>query len=193
MASLGPDVLAKAASVRQLRQRARCGARANGRKSSSRRLDVVCATSILFWGAERRVVFDSSMWCKALQNSRKLSFAINPRNCGCFRFPNQGQDALTDEGVRSIIATSQPNLTGFSAIVPAGIERGATLAMRYADEAVIVTNPEVSSVRDSDAFIGMLDSKTVRPRGRTGREACANNRLTRARGTGRNAQHRGYP
>ena len=43
---------------------------------------------------------------------------------------------------------------------PAGIERGATLAMRYADAAIIVTNPEVSSVRDSDRIIGMLDSKT---------------------------------
>ncbi len=43
---------------------------------------------------------------------------------------------------------------------PAGIERGATLAMRFADEAVIVTNPEVSSVRDSDRIIGLLDSKT---------------------------------
>jgi septum site-determining protein MinD len=45
---------------------------------------------------------------------------------------------------------------------PAGIERGAMLAMRYADEAVIVTNPEVSSVRDSDRIIGMLGSKTKR-------------------------------
>jgi septum site-determining protein MinD len=45
---------------------------------------------------------------------------------------------------------------------PAGIERGAQLAMRFADEAVIVTNPEVSSVRDSDRIIGLLDSRTVR-------------------------------
>jgi len=45
---------------------------------------------------------------------------------------------------------------------PAGIERGATLAMRFADEAIIVTNPEVSSVRDSDRIIGILDAKTVR-------------------------------
>jgi len=45
---------------------------------------------------------------------------------------------------------------------PAGIERGALLAMRYADQAVIVTNPEVSLVRDSDRIIGMLDSKTVK-------------------------------
>ena len=45
---------------------------------------------------------------------------------------------------------------------PAGIERGATLAMRHADIAVVVTNPEVSSVRDSDRIIGLLDSKTVK-------------------------------
>jgi septum site-determining protein MinD len=45
---------------------------------------------------------------------------------------------------------------------PAGIERGAQLAMRFADDAVIVTNPEVSSVRDSDRIIGLLDSKTLR-------------------------------
>ena len=45
---------------------------------------------------------------------------------------------------------------------PAGIERGATLAMRHADTAVVVTNPEVSSVRDSDRIIGMLDSKTAK-------------------------------
>jgi septum site-determining protein MinD len=43
---------------------------------------------------------------------------------------------------------------------PAGIERGATLAMRYADSAIVVTNPEISSVRDSDRIIGLLDSKT---------------------------------
>jgi septum site-determining protein MinD len=45
---------------------------------------------------------------------------------------------------------------------PAGIERGATLAMRFADEAIVVTNPEVSSVRDSDRIIGILDAKTVK-------------------------------
>jgi len=45
---------------------------------------------------------------------------------------------------------------------PAGIERGATLAMRHADAAIIVTNPEVSSVRDSDRIIGLLDSKTMK-------------------------------
>merc|ERR1712000_701145 len=45
---------------------------------------------------------------------------------------------------------------------PAGIERGAQLAMYYADEAVVVTNPEVSSVRDSDRILGILQSKSRR-------------------------------
>jgi septum site-determining protein MinD len=49
---------------------------------------------------------------------------------------------------------------------PAGIERGATLAMRFADEAIVVANPEVSSVRDSDRIIGLIDSKTMKGRDR---------------------------
>jgi septum site-determining protein MinD len=72
------------------------------------------------------------------------------------------KDALTDEGVGSIIADLRTRFDWIICDSPAGIERGATLAMRYADEAVIVTNPEVSSVRDSDRIIGMLDSKTVK-------------------------------
>jgi septum site-determining protein MinD len=72
------------------------------------------------------------------------------------------KDALTEEGVRSVIADLRTKFDWILCDSPAGIERGATLAMRYADEAVIVTNPEVSSVRDSDRIIGMLDSKTVK-------------------------------
>jgi septum site-determining protein MinD len=54
---------------------------------------------------------------------------------------------------------------GFEYIIcdsPAGIETGALMAMHFADEALIVTNPEVSSVRDSDRILGMLGSKTKR-------------------------------
>jgi septum site-determining protein MinD len=72
------------------------------------------------------------------------------------------KDALTDEGIGRIIADLRSKFDWVLCDSPAGIERGATLAMRYADEAVIVTNPEVSSVRDSDRIIGMLDSKTVK-------------------------------
>src|SRR5258707_352351 len=73
-----------------------------------------------------------------------------------------GLNALTDQGVGSIIDDLRTRFDWILCDSPAGIERGATLAMRYADEAVIVTNPEVSSVRDSDRIIGMLDSKTVK-------------------------------
>src|SRR5260370_10157266 len=75
---------------------------------------------------------------------------------------SRAKDAQTEEGGRSIISDLRTKFDWILCDSPAGIERGATLAMRYADEAVIVTNPEVSSVRDSDRIIGMLDSKTVK-------------------------------
>jgi septum site-determining protein MinD len=70
------------------------------------------------------------------------------------------KEALTEEGVARVIAALREKFDWVICDSPAGIERGATLAMRYADAAVIVTNPEVSSVRDSDRIIGLLDSKT---------------------------------
>src|SRR5207249_8813953 len=72
------------------------------------------------------------------------------------------KDAVTEEGVGRVISELRETFDWIICDSPAGIERGATLAMRYADEAIIVTNPEVSSVRDSDRIIGMLDAKTVR-------------------------------
>jgi septum site-determining protein MinD len=72
------------------------------------------------------------------------------------------KDALTEKGVERVIAELKEKFDWVICDSPAGIERGAILAMRYADAAVIVTNPEVSSVRDSDRIIGMLDSRTVR-------------------------------
>jgi septum site-determining protein MinD len=72
------------------------------------------------------------------------------------------KDALTEEGVGRVITELRAKFDWVICDSPAGIERGATLAMRFADIAVIVTNPEVSSVRDSDRMIGLLDSKTER-------------------------------
>ena len=66
---------------------------------------------------------------------------------------------MTDDGVGRIIAELRTKFDWILCDSPAGIEQGALLAMRYADEAVIVTNPEVSSVRDSDRIIGMLEFK----------------------------------
>ncbi|HUA77911.1 MAG TPA: septum site-determining protein MinD, partial [Acetobacteraceae bacterium] len=70
------------------------------------------------------------------------------------------KDALTTEGVARVITELREKFDWILCDSPAGIERGATLAMRHADAAVVVTNAEVSSVRDSDRIIGLLDSKT---------------------------------
>jgi septum site-determining protein MinD len=70
------------------------------------------------------------------------------------------KDALTEDGVARVIGELREKFDWVICDSPAGIERGATLAMRHADTAIVVTNPEVSSVRDSDRIIGLLDSKT---------------------------------
>ena len=72
------------------------------------------------------------------------------------------KDALTEDGVARVINSLKQMFDWVICDSPAGIERGATLAMRFADTAIVVTNPEVSSVRDSDRIIGILDAKTVK-------------------------------
>src|SRR5262249_31280070 len=72
------------------------------------------------------------------------------------------KDALTAEGVEQVIAELRERFDWIVCDSPAGIEKGATLAMRFADLAVVVANPEVSSARDSDRIIGMLDAKPRR-------------------------------
>jgi septum site-determining protein MinD len=118
----------------------------------------------LVMGAERRVVFDL---INVVQGIAKLSQALirDKRLENLWLLPasqTRDKDALTEEGVGLVIDELRSKFDWIICDSPAGIERGAMLSMRYADEAVIVTNPEVSSVRDSDRIIGMLDSKTVR-------------------------------
>ncbi len=118
----------------------------------------------LVMGAERRVVFDL---VNVTQGVAKLSQALirDKRVNSLFLLPasqTRDKDALTEEGVAKVIGALKEKFDYVICDSPAGIERGAQLAMRFADEAVIVTNPEVSSVRDSDRIIGLLDSRTVR-------------------------------
>ena len=118
----------------------------------------------LVLGAERRVVFDL---INVVQGVAKLPQALirDKRLENLWLLPasqTKDKDALTDEGIGRVIDELRGSCDWILCDSPAGIERGAMLAMRYADEAIIVTNPEVSSVRDSDRIIGMLDSKTVR-------------------------------
>jgi septum site-determining protein MinD len=116
----------------------------------------------LIMGAERRVVYDL---INVVQGTAKLPQALirDKRIDTLSLLPasqTRDKDALTEEGVARVIQELRAKFDWVICDSPAGIERGATLAMRFVDEAIIVTNPEVSSVRDSDRIIGLLDSKT---------------------------------
>src|SRR5215470_4484055 len=118
----------------------------------------------LVLGAERRVVFDlinvingvAKLPQALIRDKRLETLHLLPAS------QTRDKDALTEDGVAKIIDELREKFDWIICDSPAGIERGATLAMRYADAAIIVTNPEVSSVRDSDRIIGLLDSKTER-------------------------------
>src|SRR6476646_7920282 len=136
----------------------------NGKKVVVVDFDVGLRNLDLVMGAERRVVFDL---INVVQGVSKLSQALirDKRLENLWLLPasqTRDKDALTEEGVGRVISELRETYDWILCDSPAGIERGATLAMRYADEAIIVTNPEVSSVRDSDRIIGMLDAKTVK-------------------------------
>ena len=118
----------------------------------------------LVMGAERRVVYDL---VNVIQGDAKLQQALirDKRLETLFLLPasqTRDKDNLTAEGVDAVIGELKRYFDWIICDSPAGIERGATLAMRHADIAVVVTNPEVSSVRDSDRIIGLLDAKTLK-------------------------------
>ena len=116
----------------------------------------------LVMGAERRVVYD---FVDVIQGAAKLVQALirDKRIETLFLLPasqTRDKDALTQDGVARVIEELRAKFDWVICDSPAGIERGATLAMRHADAAVVVTNPELSSVHDSHRIIGLLDAKT---------------------------------
>src|SRR5271165_7029455 len=118
----------------------------------------------LVMGVERRVVYDlinvvqgvAKLPQALIRDKRIDTLSILPAS------QTRDKDALTEAGVALVIAELREKFDWVICDSPAGIERGATLAMRHADVAIVVTNPEVSSVRDSDRIIGLLDAKTAR-------------------------------
>ena len=133
-----------------------------GQKVAVVDFDVGLRNLDLVLGAERRVVFDL---INVVQGVAKLSQALirDKRLETLWLLPasqTRDKDALTEVGVAAVIKEMRSKFDWVICDSPAGIERGATLAMRFADAAVVVTNPEVSSVRDSDRIIGLLDAKT---------------------------------
>lgn len=118
----------------------------------------------LIMGCERRVVYDfvnvihgeANLNQALIKDKRVENLAILPAS------QTRDKDALTQEGVEQVLEGLAKEFDYIVCDSPAGIERGAHLAMYFADDALVVTNPEVSSVRDSDRVLGLLSSKTRR-------------------------------
>jgi septum site-determining protein MinD len=118
----------------------------------------------LIMGCERRVVYDfvnvingeSNLNQTLIRDKRVEDLYVLPAS------QTRDKDALTREGVERVLEELSERFDYIVCDSPAGIERGAQLAMYFADDAILVTNPEVSSVRDSDRVLGLLSSKTRR-------------------------------
>lgn len=136
-----------------------------GKKTVVIDFDVGLRNLDIVMGCERRVVYDLVNVVKGEANVRQ-ALIKDKRVEELYMLPasqTRDKDALDIEGIGK--ALFELKKMGFEEIVcdsPAGIEKGAQAAMYYADEAIVVTNPEVSSVRDSDRIIGLLDAKTKR-------------------------------
>jgi septum site-determining protein MinD len=118
----------------------------------------------LIMGCERRVVFD---FINVINGEAKLHQALikDKRIENLYILPTsqtRDKDALTKEGVEHVMEELRKEFEFIVCDSPAGIEKGALMALYFADQAVIVTNPEVSSVRDSDRVIGMLAARSRR-------------------------------
>jgi septum site-determining protein MinD len=142
-----------------------CGLARHGKKVAVIDFDVGLRNLDLIMGCERRVVYDFVNVIHG-EASLKQSLIKDKRFDNLFVLAasqTRDKDALTKEGVEKVLKDLADE--GFDYIVcdsPAGIEKGAFLAMYFADKAVVVVNPEVSSVRDSDRILGLLASKTKR-------------------------------
>ncbi|MFU8797290.1 MAG: septum site-determining protein MinD, partial [Gammaproteobacteria bacterium] len=118
----------------------------------------------LIMGCERRVVYD---FVNVIQGDANLKQTLirDKRLDNLYILPasqTRDKDALSKEGVEKVIDELKKDFDYIVCDSPAGIEKGALMAMYLADAAIVVTNPEVSSVRDSDRILGILSSKTRR-------------------------------
>lgn len=118
----------------------------------------------IIMNCERRVVFD---FVNVIQGDATLNQALikDKRSDNLYILPasqTRDKEALTKDGVKKVLDNLAEQFEYIVCDSPAGIEQGAQMALYFADEAVVVTNPEVSSVRDSDRILGILQSKSHR-------------------------------
>lgn len=141
-----------------------CGLAMLGHKTVVIDFDIGLRNLDIIMGCERRVVYDFINVING-EASLKQTLIKDKRLPHLFILPasqTRDKDALTLEGVEKILNELSKDFDYIVCDSPAGIETGAFMAMYFADEAIIVTNPEVSSVRDSDRILGILSSKTKR-------------------------------
>ncbi|WP_119344462.1 septum site-determining protein MinD [Facilibium subflavum] len=116
----------------------------------------------LVMGCERRVVYDLISLINKESNINQ-TLIKDKRSDNLFILPasqTRDKDALSEEALEEIMGELKSRFDYIICDSPAGIEKGALMAMHFADKAIVVTNPEVSSVRDSDRILGVLASKT---------------------------------
>ncbi len=135
-----------------------------GKKTVVIDFDVGLRNLDLIMGVERRVVYD---FVNVITGEASLKQALirDKRHDNLYILAasqTRDKDALTQEGVEKVMNELKEDFDYIICDSPAGIEHGAHMAMYFADEALVVTNPEVSSVRDSDRILGLMDSKTVK-------------------------------
>ncbi len=140
------------------------GIAARGHKTAVIDFDIGLRNLDLVMGCERRVVYD---FVNVINGDANLTQALikDRRQENLYILPasqTRDKDALNREGVEKVLNELRKEFEYIICDSPAGIEKGALMALYYADEAVIVTNPEVSSVRDSDRILGVLSSKSHR-------------------------------
>jgi septum site-determining protein MinD len=142
-----------------------CGLAKRGKRVAVIDFDIGLRNLDLIMGCERRVVYD---FVNVIQGDCTLKQALikDKRIDTLFVLAasqTRDKDALSEEGVKRVLdELAKDNFDFIICDSPAGIEKGAHLAMYFADRAVVVVNPEVSSVRDSDRILGLLASKTAK-------------------------------
>ncbi len=140
------------------------GLASRGHKTVVIDFDVGLRNLDLIMGCERRVVYDfinvineeANLNQALIKDKRVENLSILPAS------QTRDKDALSREGVKHVLDQLRQEYDYIVCDSPAGIEKGALMALYFADDALVVTNPEISSVRDSDRILGILASKSQR-------------------------------
>lgn len=114
-------------------------------------------------GCERRVIYDMVNYLRQ-DKSMKQILVQDKTYKNLFILPTsqtEDKDIFKEfpERTKEMIDELRKSFDYVILDSPAGIESGAMEAMKYCDIAIVACNPEISSVRDADKMIGLIQSK----------------------------------